>query len=109
VLDYFFGRKPEDLSCIDPGQSDLASLHNAVGVAGVLFDKFVKEYGTVICPHIQTRLYGRHFYISDEQEMAKFEQAGGHGESQNSCCHLVGVTSRMVMETLIDQGALATP
>jgi hypothetical protein len=53
---------------------------NAVMAAGLLFEKYIAEYGTILCPHIQTQLYGRPFYLLDEQEQQKFEKAGGHGE-----------------------------
>jgi len=107
VLDYFFGRSAEEMSHTDQAQANVASLQDAVGIAGILFDKFVTEHGTIICPHLQTRLYGRPFFISDEQEMAKFEQVGGHADPEKSCCHVVGNTSRWVMELLIAKKAIS--
>jgi C_GCAxxG_C_C family probable redox protein len=107
VLDYFFGRPAEEMSHTDPALANVASLHNAIGVAGNLFDRFVGEHGTIICPHLQTRLYGRPFFISDEQEMAKFEQLGGHADPEKSCCRIVGNTSRWVMELLLAKNAIS--
>lgn len=107
VLDYFFGRPVADLSHTDQVQANLAPLHGAVEVAGSLFDRFVAEHGTVICPHLQTRLYGRPYFISDEQEMAKFEQIGGHADPEKSCCRIVGNTSRWVLELLIDKNLIS--
>ncbi len=104
ALDCFFGRPLQDLSYSDRMSSNVESLHKAVAIAGRLYEKFIAEYKTIICPHIQTQLYGRHFYISDEEEMAKFIQAGGHGDSSRSCCNLVGLASRWVVEILIEQG-----
>jgi C_GCAxxG_C_C family probable redox protein len=106
VLDYFFGRSVADLSHTDQVQANLAPLHDAVGIAGGLFDKFVAEHGTIICPHLQTRLFGRPFFISDEQEMAKFERLGGHTDPEKSCCRVVGNTSRWVMELLLDKNII---
>jgi C_GCAxxG_C_C family probable redox protein len=107
VLDYFFGRRAEEMSYTDPALANVASLHNAVEVAGALFDKFVKEHGTIICSHIQTRLFGRPFFIADEEEMAKFEQMGGHTDPEKSCCRVVGNTSRWIMELLIARNAIS--
>ena len=107
VLDYFFGRPVADLSHIDQAQANLEPLHNAVEIAGSLFDKFLAEHGTVICPHLQTRLYGRPFFISDEEEMAKFERLGGHANPEKSCCRVVGNTTRWVMELLLARKAIA--
>lgn len=81
--------------------ANVASLDEAVEIAGQLHDKFIAEYGTTIRPRIQTRLYGRHSYIGDEEEMAKFEQAGGHGDSERSCCNLVGLTTRWAMDIVM--------
>ncbi len=106
ALDYFFGRPVEDLSYSGDRDANLAPLHHAVDIAGRLYDKFVAEYGSIICPHIQTRLYGRHFYIGDEEEMAKFEKAGGHGDSQKSCCNLVGLACRWTTEIIFDVAGL---
>ena len=68
ILDYFFGRPVENMSYTECKQSNLDSMFNAVGLAGLLYEKYIKEYGTVICPHIQVQLYGRHFYFLDEED-----------------------------------------
>ena len=106
ILDYFFGRPVENLSCTECTQANLDPLFNAVGIAGLLYEKYVREYGTIICPHIQAQLYGRHFYFLDEEEMAKFEKAGGHTDSPKSACHIVGNAARWVMDILLDKGAV---
>ena len=106
ILDYFFGRTPSNMSYTECKPSNMEPLFNGIGVAGLLFDKYVKEYGTIICPHIQTQLYGRSFYFSDEEDMAKFEKAGGHSNSNKSACHIVGNASRWVMEILLEKGAV---
>ena len=107
ILDYFFGRAVKNLSCTESRKANLEPLSDATRVAGLLYEKYIAEYGTIICPHIQTQLYGRHFYLRDEAEKARFEQAGGHGDSRKSCCHIVGNASRWVMEILIERGMVA--
>jgi len=53
----------------------------------------------------QTRLYARPFFISDEEEMAKFERLGGHANPDKSGCGVVGNTTRWVMELLLAKKA----
>jgi hypothetical protein len=103
VLDYFFGRPVDNMSFTDFSQDNLVPLFNAMGIAELLYKKYVKEYGTIICPHIQVQLYGRHFYFPDEEEMSKFDNVGGHTDSRKSCCHVVGNASRWVMEILLEK------
>lgn len=107
ALDYFFGRTADNISSTESRKANLEPLSGASRVAGLLYERYIVEYGTILCPHIQTQLYGRHFYLRSEEEKARFEQAGGHGDSKKSCCHVVGNASRWVMEILIDEGAVA--
>ena len=99
VLDYFFGRPVEDISYTDIVKPPW----EAMEVAKLLYDRYIKEYGTIICPHIQAQLFGRHFYVPDPGDMEKFEKAGGHTDK---CPHLVGNAARWVMEILLDKDAV---
>jgi C_GCAxxG_C_C family probable redox protein len=105
VLDYYFGRPKEKMSDKEYSQEDVDILLNAMSIAKLLYDKYVKEYGTVICPHIQTQLFGRHFYLWDTEELAKFEEAGGHSDPAK-CVNIVGNAVRWTLEILIDQGVV---
>jgi hypothetical protein len=106
ILDYFLGRTVGNMSCTELKEPNIEPLLNAIAIAGLLYDKYIGEYGTILCPHIQTQLYGRQFFLPDEQEMTKFENIGGHGDSKKSCCHIVGNASRWVLEILVDNGML---
>lgn len=106
VLDYFFGRPAENMSYTECKQSNLDLMSNALRLAGSLYEKYIKEYGTIICPHIQVQLYGRHFYFLDEEEMAKFDRIGGHAYSPKSCCHVVGNAARWAIEILLDRNVI---
>jgi len=105
VLDYYFGRPAEKMSDKELIQENVDSLLSAMGIAKLLYDKYIEEYGTIICPHIQTQLFGRHFYLWDEEELAKFEEAGGHSDS-GKCINIVGNAVRWTMEILVDKGAV---
>ena len=106
ILDYFFGRPVENMSYQEFIQDNEDSLMDAVEVAKLLYDKYVREYGTIICPHIQVQLFGRHYYLGDPDEVEKFLEAGGHSDSKKSACHIVGNATRWVMEILLDKGTI---
>ncbi len=57
VLDYFLGRPAENMSYQEYSEANLRLLRDAVAVARLLYDKYVKEYGTIICPHIHVQLF----------------------------------------------------
>ena len=40
-----------------------------------LRDKYLKEYGTVTCRDVQTRVMGRPYYLADPEEFDKFHNA----------------------------------
>ena len=65
-----------------------------------LHDKFVAEYGSIICRDIQQKIFGRPFYIRDADEYKKFEKAGAHTEK---CPAVVGNGARWVAEILLDE------
>lgn len=105
ILDYFFGRPVEKLSYQEGIPGDLEVMWDAINAAKLLYDKYIKEYGTIICPHIMVRLFGRHYYFPDPDELEKFEKAGGHS-APDKCSHVVGTAARWVMEILLDKGAV---
>jgi len=103
ILDYFFGR-PASMMSHEEGVSGNVELHvDAIQVATPLFYKYIEEYGTILCPQIQMKLFGRHYYFLDEDEMEKFEKAGGH---EDKCTDVVGKAARWTMEILIDKDAI---
>ena len=106
ILDYFFGRPVEKLSLTECKQENLEPLFVGVGLAGELYHRFVKEYGTIICPHIQVQLYGRQYFMLDEDETAKMEAAGGHTIGPKSACHVVGTGARFLIDMLFEKDAV---
>lgn len=105
ILDYFFGRPVEKMSH-EEGHSCNVDIHKyALSISQLLYDKYVKEYGTIICPHIQEQLFGRHYYFLDDDELEKFDAAGGHS-APDKCSHIVGNAARFTIEILIDKGII---
>ena len=105
VLDYFFGRPAEKMSYQECIEDNIKAATDAIEVAKLLYDKYVREYGTILCPHIQVQLFGRHYYFMDSGEAEKSEEAGGHS-ARDKCSHIVGTAARWTMEILLDNGAV---
>jgi len=107
VLDSYFGRPAETLSDKDFSSERDEALRKASQTVKLLYYKYVKEYGTTMCPSLQVQLYGRTFYLADPDDYRKFEEAGGHDDpritGKLSCCHLVGNAAKWVMEILLDK------
>ncbi len=105
VLAYFFGRPVDKLSPQERKQTNIDALFASFPAPQLLADRFWKEYGTILCPHIQRQLFGRTWWLLDPDDLDKFEKAGGHSDP-DKCCHIVGTAARWVMEILLDKGAV---
>jgi hypothetical protein len=105
VLDYFLGRPVEAMSSEPSKKPDRESFINAIRTAKLLCGRFVQEYGSILCPAIQTKLYGRIYYLSDPDEYQKFLKAGGHSDP-TKCMRVVGNASKWTMEILLDKGVV---
>jgi len=105
VLAYFFGRPVDKLSPQERKQTNVDALFASFPAPQSLADRFWKEYGTILCPHIQRQLFGRTWWLLDPDDLDKFEKAGGHSDP-DKCCHIVGTAARWVMEILLDKGAV---
>ncbi len=103
ALDYYFGRPLENLSDKEIIQANLDVLANACKVAQLLYDKYVKEYGTVICVQMQRQFFGRIYCFADPEEVEKFCKIAGNEEK---CWGVVGKATCWVMEILLDKGAI---
>jgi C_GCAxxG_C_C family probable redox protein len=64
-------------------------------------DKYIQEYGSVVCRNIQTKVLGRPYYIVDPDEFQKFEAAGGHGDK--GCPEVVGKAARWMAEIILEE------
>jgi C_GCAxxG_C_C family probable redox protein len=102
ALDYFFGRPSEQMSNDASKKADIDVLRKAMDTAKILYDKYIEEYGTVLCIAIQQQLFGRHFYFRDPDEFSKF-RAAGSATDPTKCMHIVGNAARWTMEILLDK------
>jgi C_GCAxxG_C_C family probable redox protein len=64
-----------------------------------LYDKFIKEYDSIICKDIHKKLFGRTFNLLDKEEYAEFEKMGAHVDK---CTSLSGNVARWTAEIILD-------
>src|SRR4030043_693066 len=70
-------------------------------------DKYIQEYGSVVCRNIQTKVLGRPYYLVDLDEFKKFEAAGGQGDK--GCPEVVGKAARWMAELILEENLLHHP
>jgi len=103
VLDYYLGRPAEMLSPTETKPQSLETLSNAMESARLLCDRFIKQYGSILCPQVQTKIYGRSFNLQDPEEWKAFIDAGAHSDP-TKCMSVVGNSARWTLEILLDKG-----
>ena len=97
ILSFLVGRERDKFD--DPEGMRFKS----ADLARKLHDRYIQEYGSVICCNIQTKLMGRPFYLADPEEFEKFEQAGAH---ELHCPEVVGKAARWVAEIIEEEKLL---
>jgi C_GCAxxG_C_C family probable redox protein len=65
-----------------------------------LREKFIQEYGSVICRDIQNKILGRYYYLADPQEYEKFHNAGAH---DIHCPEVVGKAAKWMAEIILEE------
>lgn len=94
VLGSFMGRVRDNF--VDPERIRF----RAFEMARKLHDKFIAELGSVNCHGIQLKMFGRSYYLWDQDDLAKFDEAGGHTEK---CTHVVGLAAGWTVEILAEE------
>ena len=65
-----------------------------------LYDRFTKEYGSLICKDIHKKLFGRTFNLLDPKEYEEFEKAGAHVDK---CPAVSGNAAKWAAEIILDE------
>ncbi|MBW2310842.1 MAG: C_GCAxxG_C_C family protein [Deltaproteobacteria bacterium] len=68
--------------------------------------QYTRELGSIICRDIQLIRFGRPYYIADEDEYEKFEDAGGHVDK---CPDVVGKAARIAVNLILKEGLVELP
>ncbi len=99
-IGYILGRSRDNFA--DPDRIR----HRTARLVDRVHQKFIDEYGTVVCHQMHRKIYGRPFWFKDPDEMAKFEAAGAH---ETGCTSVVGNGARWAAEVLLEEGLVGCP
>jgi C_GCAxxG_C_C family probable redox protein len=102
VLDYYLGRPADMISATKVIPQSMKELSRAMEAAKSFCEKFVRYYGSILCPQIQTKLYSRSFNLRDPADWKAFQEAGAHTDP-SKCMSVVGNAARWTLETLIEK------
>jgi Putative redox-active protein (C_GCAxxG_C_C) len=75
----------------------------AYRLARKLRERFIEKYRQVTCGQIHSVIFGRQFNLLDSDQMAEFDQMGGHS---SKCPDVVGEAARWIIEILAEEGLL---
>jgi len=92
-----YGRELDALGKDPDDPKALEVLGRLNGLIKKLHEKFIEEYGSIICSQIHRKLYGRTFYFNDPDDVPKFEEMGGHDWG---CTSVVGNAAKWTVEIL---------
>ena len=74
--------------------------HKTHQLARKFRERFIQEYGSVVCRDIQNKILGRYYYLPDPQEYEKFHNAGAHDVH---CPEVVGKAAKWMTEILLEE------
>lgn len=103
VLDFYFGRSADMVSSVQMRPESMGALARGMEVSRMLGRRFIQEYGSILCPQIQSRIFGRSFNLQDPADWKAFEEAGAHNDP-SKCMSIVGKAVQWTMEILMEKG-----
>ena len=62
-------------------------------------DRFLKEFGTTLCPEIQKQVYGRSYYFTKPEDCEVYFQIADHA---TQCANIVERATRLCAEYLLE-------
>jgi hypothetical protein len=65
-----------------------------------LHDRFMEEYGGILCKEIHQKLFGRTFDFEDEKDREAFRAAGSYVDK---CTSVVGNGAKWAVEIILDE------
>ena len=93
LISSFLGRTRENIT-------DKDCMIDGYNTASLLHDKFIAQYGTVICTDIHNILFGRTFNLRDQNDMNIFNNLGAHVDK---CTSVVGQAAAWTAEILLEE------
>ena len=98
VMSTFFGRTRKE----EGTTFGRKEKYDSFRMAAALHDKYLEKYGTVTCADIHKKVFGRPFYLRDDEQKQAFRDAGAH-ENEAKCCVVVGDGARWAVELILDE------
>jgi C_GCAxxG_C_C family probable redox protein len=106
VLDYYLGRPAQMVSATEEIPQGKEQLSLAMEAARSLCNKFIRQYGSILCPQLQEKIFGRSFSLQDPADWQAFIDAGAHTDP-TKCMSVVGNAARWTLETLFEMHAIS--
>jgi C_GCAxxG_C_C family probable redox protein len=106
VLDYYLGRPADRISATRKIREGEEPFLYAMGKTRLLCQKFIREYGSIVCPGIQEKIYGRSFNLQNPADWQAFLDAGAHSDP-TKCMRVVGNAARWTLEILLETPAVS--
>jgi C_GCAxxG_C_C family probable redox protein len=106
VLDYYLGRSADMVSATQEIPEGAVGFSRAMEAARSLCEKFIRHYGSILCPQIQAKIFGRSFNHQDPADWQAFLEAGAH-DDPTKCMSVVGNAARWTLETLLEMRAVS--
>ena len=103
VLDYYLGRPVELISSTREIPEGLDALSSAMESARSFCKKFTDQYGSILCPQVQTKIYGRSYDLQNPEDWEAFMDAGAHSDP-TKCMRVVANSAKWALETLMEKG-----
>jgi C_GCAxxG_C_C family probable redox protein len=94
VISQCYGRDLQHFH--DPEKIRLRSLR----LSKKLLDRFIEEYGSDNCGHVQKRLFGKIFDFWKEEDTEEFKRLRGYSEK---CASVVGNVAKWTVEIILDE------
>jgi C_GCAxxG_C_C family probable redox protein len=95
ILSQLIGRERSNIEDPDNIRS------RSYDLAQKLVEAYLEEFGAIACRDVQTKKFGRPYYLRDPQEKEKFQDAGGHIDK---CPDVVGKAAQMTVKIILDEG-----
>lgn len=94
VLSQLYGRELKEIN--DPEKKRYVAFH----LGQRMVQKFLDEYGTVICQEIHRRLMGRDFDLWDQKDKQSFEHGGAH---DRICPSVIGNAVQWTTQLILEK------
>jgi C_GCAxxG_C_C family probable redox protein len=66
----------------------------------LLYNRFIEEYGSLLCCDVQKKLFGRSYILLDKQDYEAFEKAGAHVDK---CTSVTGNAAKWTAEIILKE------